>query len=83
MRVEDLPEEIRQAFPRLAVDDSTMQPLKDVEHQYIIAALEQNDGNQTQTAKQLRIGTATLYRKLKSYGLIRGKRSGTGGAGAL
>jgi len=29
-----------------------------------------NGGNQTHTAKQLQIGAATLYRKLKSYGMI-------------
>jgi len=46
---------------------------------YIIAALALNDGNQTQTAEQLEIGGATLYRKLKSYGLI-GKRQSPGRA---
>ena len=30
-----------------------------------------NDGNQTHTAEQLQIGSATLYRKLKSYGMTR------------
>jgi DNA-binding NtrC family response regulator len=29
--------------------------------------LAANGGNQTRTAAQLHIGTATLYRKLKSY----------------
>jgi DNA-binding protein Fis len=29
-----------------------------------------NEGNQTRTAQQLEIGTATLYRKLKSYGRL-------------
>ena len=33
-----------------------------------------NGGNQTRTAKQLRIGSATLYRKLKRWGLIGGQR---------
>jgi len=33
-----------------------------------------NAGNQTHTAAQLKIGSATLYRKLKSYGLIGVKR---------
>ncbi|HEX7839349.1 MAG TPA: helix-turn-helix domain-containing protein [Kofleriaceae bacterium] len=32
--------------------------------------LELNKGNQTRTAEQLDIGSATLCRKLKSYGLI-------------
>ncbi len=31
--------------------------------------------NQTHTAEQLQIGSATLYRKLKSYGLIGGKHA--------
>ena len=31
-------------------------------------ALRANDDNQSKTAKQLHIGTATLYRKLKRYG---------------
>ena len=34
------------------------------------ATLAVNAGNQTHTAKQLQIGAATLYRKLKSYGMI-------------
>ena len=45
------------------------------EKDYILAALQLNGGNQTHTAEQLRIGSATLYRKLKSYGLITGKRA--------
>jgi two-component system response regulator HydG len=67
--LEDLPEEIRQAFPKPVVNVETVQPLKEVEKEYIIAVLELNSGNQTRTAEQLGIGTATLYRKLKQYGL--------------
>jgi DNA-binding NtrC family response regulator len=33
-----------------------------------IHVLELNGGNQARTAKQLGIGSATLYRKLKKYG---------------
>jgi two-component system response regulator HydG len=66
---EDLPEEVRQTFRRPVPSEGTVQPLEEVEKDYIIAALELNGGNQTQTAKQLHIGSATLYRKLKSYGL--------------
>jgi two-component system, NtrC family, response regulator HydG len=47
--------------------------LADVEKEYILAALELNGGNQTHTASQLHIGSATLYRKLKGYGVIGGK----------
>lgn len=67
---EDLPEEIRQAFPKPVVNVETVQPLNEIEKDYIIAVLELNGGNQTHTAKQLGIGSATLYRKLKKYGLI-------------
>ena len=58
-----------------------MRPLEAIEKDYIIAALELNGGNQTNTAEQLQIGSATLYRKLKSYGMIesRGARNGEGG----
>ncbi len=33
--------------------------------------------NQTRTAEQLRLGSATLYRKLKRSGLIGGRRTRT------
>jgi transcriptional regulator with PAS, ATPase and Fis domain len=68
--LEDLPEEIRQAFPKPVVSGGTVQPLSEVEKEYILAVLELNGRNQTRTAEQLRIGSATLYRKLKKYGLI-------------
>ncbi len=70
VELEDLPEEIRQAFPRPVVDRGTVQPLSEVEKEYIIAVLELNGGNQTRSAEQLGIGSATLYRKLKKYGLV-------------
>ena len=66
--LDDLPEEIRQAFPKPVANEGTVQPLSDVEEEYILAVLQLNGGNQTRTAKQLGIGTATLYRKLKKYG---------------
>ena len=43
------------------------QSLGEVEKEYILAVLKLNDGNQTRTAKQLGIGSATLYRRLKKY----------------
>jgi len=79
VELSDLPEEVRQAFPRPAASMETVQPLELVEKEYILAALELNAGNQTRTAEQLKIGSATLYRKLKSYGLIGEKaKAGTG-----
>jgi len=69
VELEDLPEEIRQAFPMPVANAGVVQSLHDIEKDYILAVLKRNDGNQTQTAKQLKIGSATLYRKLKRYGV--------------
>ena len=71
--LDDLPEEIRQAFPKPVAGGGAVQPLRDVEKDYILAVLKLNGGNQTRTAEQLRIGSATLYRKLKKWGLIGAK----------
>ena len=70
VELEDLPEEIRQAFAKPVASKGTVRPLDEVEKEYILAALQLNDGNQTHTAEQLQIGSATLYRKLKRYRLI-------------
>ena len=74
VNLEDLPEEIRHAFPKPVVNARAVQPLNQIEKEYIVAVLELNGGNQTRTAEQLGIGSATLYRKLKSYGLTRTRR---------
>jgi transcriptional regulator with PAS, ATPase and Fis domain len=74
VEAEDLPEEVRQAFPRPVASKGAVRPLEQIEKEYILAALELNGGNQTRTAEELHIGSATLYRKLKSYGLIGASR---------
>jgi two-component system, NtrC family, response regulator HydG len=76
VELEDLPEEIRHTLPSLAAN-GVVRSLDNVEKEYILAALELNGGNQTLTAEQLQIGSATLYRKLKRYGLI--NKRGTSG----
>ena len=66
---EDLPRELQQTPA-----DAPFRPvatLAEVERQHILAVLAGNRGNQARTAAQLGIGTATLYRKLKSYGTSR------------
>lgn len=73
VELDDLPEAVRLAGPGPLVVTGGVRPLRDVEKEYILAALDQNDGHQTRTAKQLGIGTATLYRKLKKYGKIQGR----------
>jgi len=71
--LEDLPEEVRQAIPIPSIS-GPVRVLNEIEKNYILAVLDLNGGNQTRTAKQLGIGSATLYRKLKSYGVVLGTR---------
>ena len=77
VELDDLPEEIRRTLP-VPTAIGAVRPLEEVEQEYILAALELNDGNQTRTAEQLQIGAATLYRKLKRYGMIGKPRTPTG-----
>jgi two-component system response regulator HydG len=73
LELEDLPEEVRSSFHAPAAPSGAVRPLAEIEKDYILAALALNNGNQTHTAEQLQIGSATLYRKLKSYGTIKDK----------
>jgi DNA-binding NtrC family response regulator/predicted hydrocarbon binding protein len=68
IEVHDLPEEIRLTRARVELSDGRMRPLEDIEREHILATLDHNDGNQAETARQLHIGSATLYRKLKAFG---------------
>ena len=70
VELEDLPEEVRELDSKSVFSIGNIRRLEDVEKEYILAALERNGGNQLVTAKDLGIGTATLYRRLKHYGLI-------------
>ena len=49
------------------VSTEPVRPLREIEREYILAALERNHGNRTLTAQQLEIGAATLFRRLKQY----------------
>lgn len=64
--VGDLPNELR-PDPMPVNTPSSIRPLRDIEREYIMAALHSNRGNRRQTAEQLRITAATLFRKLKTY----------------
>jgi DNA-binding NtrC family response regulator len=75
VELEDLPEEIRHAASRPVATLGKVLSLEDMEKEYILSAMELNGGNQTRTAEQLKIGPATLYRKLKSYGMIRARQN--------
>lgn len=68
IEIEDLPPQVLKEQSPSEAKLESVRPLQDISKEYILAALDLNDGNQTHTANQLKIGTATLYRKLKSYG---------------
>jgi DNA-binding NtrC family response regulator len=72
VEVGDLPSDVStpSALPPAFVG-TTVRRLEDVEREYILAALAVNEGNQARTAQQLHIGSATLYRKLKQYGVLK------------
>jgi DNA-binding NtrC family response regulator len=65
--VDDLPEEVRSALPGAFAPSEKVRPLAEIEREYILSVLAANGGNRARTAAELRIGTATLYRKLKDY----------------
>ena len=79
IELDDLPEEVRQAVPTPSLN-GPVRALEEIEKDYILAVLDLNEGNQTRAAKQLGIGSATLYRRLKSYGLA--AAAGAAGKGA-
>jgi DNA-binding NtrC family response regulator len=67
----DAPVPDARSLPRrsyaLACAGPEIRPLREIERQYILAALQCNGGNRTRTAQQLRINDMTLLRKPKSY----------------
>lgn len=73
VEVEDLPEELRRRPSPILANHDPARSLAEIEKEAILASLARNGGNQTRAAAELQIGTATLYRKLKGYGLIADK----------
>jgi DNA-binding NtrC family response regulator len=65
--VDELPEEIAHTAPLPIARPGVALPLEEVERQYVLSVLAQNEGNRARTAEQLGIGPATLYRKLKAW----------------
>jgi DNA-binding NtrC family response regulator len=66
--VDDLPAEIGLAVLE-PVAVGALRTLEQVERDYIASVLRAVGGNRTQAAAKLGIGTATLYRKLKRFGI--------------
>lgn len=77
IEVGDLPPEIRggQGAPIAAGDGetgcATIVPLSEVERRHILETLDQLGGNRKATAEALGIGENTLWRRLRSYGMVR------------
>ncbi len=71
IEVEDLPERIRGSRDLVPVSGSGMVGLTmaEVERMMIERTLRATGGNREQAAKMLDIGTRTLYRKIREYGL--------------
>jgi len=69
----DLPDYLRQGTGmRLALPyhaGKSIPSIEQMEEQLIRSALEQLDGNQTETARKLGISRSTLWRKMRQYGI--------------
>jgi len=65
----DLPEAVGSDRDRPWPACHPVQPMERIIKEHIMAALTLNEGNRALTARQLQIGSATLYRRLKSYGV--------------
>ena len=65
---DDLPDEVQAAMPE-ALLTKGVRSLEDMEREYILAVLAESGGSRAKAASMLKIGTATLFRKLKQYAL--------------
>ena len=63
----DLPIDMLSGDTSTVADDSL--DLKSVERNHIIKVLHHTHGNKTETARLLKIGLTTLYRKIEEYGI--------------
>ena len=71
MRLQDLPERMRQstrALPPDAEEPATLLPLAEIEKRYILRVMAALKGNKRQAAETLGLDRSTLYRKLQIYG---------------
>ncbi len=64
--VEDLPLELQKGNFKVPVMKDEFE-LAEIERMHIIKVLQHTNGNKTETARLLKIGLATLYRKIETY----------------
>jgi PAS domain S-box-containing protein len=69
IQLQHLPPEIRQNKFYLQRPSHDTTPLQDAERQKILEALEKHNWNKVETAKELGVHRATLYRKMEKYSL--------------
>jgi DNA-binding NtrC family response regulator len=72
IRVDDLPEKIRDHLtaPSVDVRDPSLQlSLEEIERRHILRVFEAHEGNRVAAAQVLKIDRKTLYRKLQRYGV--------------
>jgi transcriptional regulator with PAS, ATPase and Fis domain len=64
--IDDLPPAVRDRHA-VPVGDRPIRPLKEIEREHILAAMRQTGGDRRLAAAQLKIGIATLQRRLTQY----------------
>ena len=72
---EDLPPEVRGTLPSPRKENEANLTLAEAERRHILTVLEKFGGNRKAAAGALGIGETTLWRKLKTYGLVRRRES--------
>jgi transcriptional regulator with PAS, ATPase and Fis domain len=68
IKAEDLPPALRKGALQSTGNDD-IRPLDEIERKYILTVLEMTKGDKRLAAQKLNIGLASLYRRLKEYGL--------------
>jgi two-component system response regulator HydG len=75
IEVSDLPPEVRGQVVTSDVVNEQILPLAEVERRHILETLQKVGGSRSRAAKALGIGDNTLWRRLKSYGIVRERSS--------
>ncbi|RPD47605.1 sigma-54-dependent Fis family transcriptional regulator [Hymenobacter sediminis] len=69
LTLDDLPAEFHYLPTPLTTDEASDRTLRTLEKRQIRQVLQETGGNKMEAARQLGIGTKTLYRKIQEYGL--------------
>ncbi|MDF7814345.1 sigma-54 dependent transcriptional regulator [Hymenobacter sp. YC55] len=69
LTVDDLPTEFQYFATEPVADEASDKTLRTLEKRQIRVVLQETGGNKMEAARQLGIGTKTLYRKIQEYGL--------------